>query len=123
MSLNLHRCQRPRLLGKFPNTADFLQCILTVVLESSARRLGRPTTSPAVASTTPLPPHPEPVRPSWGRPGAPGTGTMADLLKRPPPAATAPPPDGQLPPSAPDEKQVVTFMYLVNAMGTAAQVV
>lgn len=114
MSLNLHRCQRPRLLGKFPNTADFLQCvicILNVVLEGSARRLHRPTTSPAVASTTPLPPHPEPVRPSWGRPGAPGTGTMADLLKRPPPAATAPPADGQLPPSAPDEKQVVTFMH------------
>jgi hypothetical protein len=36
---------------------------------------------------------------------------MADLLKRPPPAATAPPPDGQLPPSAPDDKQVVTIMY------------
>ena len=65
-----------------------------------------------MASTTSVPPQPEPVRQSWGRPGAPGTGTMADLLKRPPPAATAPPPDGQLPPSAPDEKQVITPMML-----------
>lgn len=121
MSLNLYRCQRLRLLGNF-RTTECLQCVictLNVVLESFARHLYRPTTSPAVASTTPLLPHPEPVRPSWGRPGAPGTGTMADLLKRPPPAATAPPPDGQLPPSAPDEKQVVSIMY--QAMPWALQ--
>ena len=89
-----------------------LACFGYIAKDSFAQ--SRPSASPAASSSTPLPPHPEPARPSWGRPGAPGTGTMADLLKRPPPAATAPPPDGQLPPSAPDEKQVLHLMLMYS---------
>ena len=93
---HVERCTQ-QLSGSFPALSQIHDLMHNNVM------LYRPLSA---ASAQQTPQQQEPPRASWGRPGAPGTGTMADLLKRPPPAATAPPPEGQLPPSAPSEKQV-----------------